>query len=46
LGLLGAELHGIEVGRDVLNGVQSAEDVAMPEEPLQPLRLGRIVLLM
>jgi hypothetical protein len=39
-GLLRAELGDVEIEEDVIDGLQGAEDVAVPAEPLQPLQLG------
>jgi hypothetical protein len=39
-GLFTAGCHGIQGHGDVLDGLQGAEDVAVPEKPRQPLQLG------
>ena len=39
LDLCGTGLFDVEVDLEVLDGVQGAEDVAVPAEPLQPLQL-------
>ena len=38
-GLLRAGLGDVEIDEDVVDGLQGAEDVAVPAEPLQPLQL-------
>ena len=38
--LLAAGVLVFEVGGDVVDGLQRAEDVAVPQKPFQPLQLG------
>jgi hypothetical protein len=38
-GLLRAGLGDVEIDEDVVDGLQGAEDIAVPAEPLQPLQL-------
>src|SRR5664279_2979915 len=38
--LLAAGVLVFEVGGDVVDGLQRAKDVAVPQKPLQPLQLG------
>ena len=40
LALFGAGVAGVEVELDVFDGLQRAEDVAVPAEPLEPCQLG------